>query len=275
MREEKPPLHTYHRFLDEAGDTTFYGKGRIPILGENGVSNAFMLGMVCFNEDLSIVRKVIVKKQKEVETSAYYRKVPSVIKRVNKGGFYFHAKDDLAELRKEFYDLILSFNCTFEAVVGQKDIQIFERKHNSKDNEFYADLLSHLIKNNLTEHDRVVLNIAELGNSTNVHNLNTALAKAKNRFALANPAEIPKTNVQFNIKKFKDEPLLSVVDYFCWAVQRVFEQGETRFYDYIADKTTSIVDLYNKKSGTSAAVVFNEINPLTEENQIKKGPQSP
>jgi hypothetical protein len=25
-------LFEYHRYLDEAGDTTFYGKGRIPIL---------------------------------------------------------------------------------------------------------------------------------------------------------------------------------------------------------------------------------------------------
>jgi hypothetical protein len=58
-------------------------------------------------------------------------------------------------------------------------------------------------------------------------------------------------------------------------VQRVFEQGKTRFYDYISDKTTSIVNLYNKKSGRSAAAVFNETYPLTEENQIKKRPQSP
>jgi len=28
---EKPV--SSHRFLDEAGDTTFYGKGRVPIIG--------------------------------------------------------------------------------------------------------------------------------------------------------------------------------------------------------------------------------------------------
>ena len=93
MRVEKSLLHDYHRFLDEAGDATFYGKGRIPILGEAGVSNAFMLGMVRFDEDLSIVRQTIIDAQKKVEDSRYYRKVPSVVKRVNKGGFYFHAKD--------------------------------------------------------------------------------------------------------------------------------------------------------------------------------------
>ena len=69
--------------------------------------------------------------------------------------------------------------------------------------------------------------------------------------------------------------MLSVVDYYCWAVQRVFGQGETRFYDYISDSVTTVIDLYNKKSGTNAASIFDISNPLTEENQIKKGPQSP
>jgi hypothetical protein len=124
MIQAKQPLHTYHRFLDEAGDATFYGKGgkRLPIIGENGISNVFMLGMLHFDEDLDVVRKAISDAQKKVEESRYYRKVPSVVKRVDKGGFYFHAKDDLAELRKEFFDIILSFNCSFEAVVGRKNV---------------------------------------------------------------------------------------------------------------------------------------------------------
>ena len=54
------------------------------------------------------------------------------------------------------------------------------------------------------EHDRLVLNISELSNSTNVHTLNLALTKAKNRFTSANPMDTPLTNVQFNIKKFKE-----------------------------------------------------------------------
>lgn len=32
-QKSKPALETYHRFLDEAGDTAFYGKGKTPIIG--------------------------------------------------------------------------------------------------------------------------------------------------------------------------------------------------------------------------------------------------
>ena len=53
MAEKKPePLHKYHRFLDEAGDTAFYGKGKVPIIGQQGVSKCFVRGMLKIKEPL-------------------------------------------------------------------------------------------------------------------------------------------------------------------------------------------------------------------------------
>lgn len=46
-----------HRFLDEAGDTTFFGKKKKVILGDIGVSKCFILGMVKFKEPLDFIRK--------------------------------------------------------------------------------------------------------------------------------------------------------------------------------------------------------------------------
>jgi len=273
MAHQKIPLHDYHLFLDEAGDATFYEKGgsRLPIIGQNGVSQIFMLGMLQFDGDLATIRQAITAKQSAVVQSPYYRKVPSVAKRVGKGGFYFHAKDDLPELRKEFFDLIQTLPCTFQAVAGLKSPEIFEKKHHGKKSEFYADLLSHLISGGLPKQPKVVLNIAELDNSTNVHNLNFALEKAQQRLDRDGQTV---GSVQFNVRKFKDEPLLSVTDYFCWAVQRVFETGETRFYDFVSPKIGQVLQLYNKKGGTSATLLFDRQNSLTEKNKIV-GPQSP
>ena len=50
----------YHHFLDEAGDTTFFGKGRLPMLGKDGVSQYFSLGLCWFNEPLQPIRKKII-----------------------------------------------------------------------------------------------------------------------------------------------------------------------------------------------------------------------
>lgn len=68
MNKTKPALETYHRFLDEAGDTAFYGKGKTPIIGvQNGVSLCFMLGMVKFKEPLEPIHQKVVALQQEIE----------------------------------------------------------------------------------------------------------------------------------------------------------------------------------------------------------------
>jgi hypothetical protein len=50
--KKKPMLKLYHRFLDESGDTTFYGKNKRIIVGEQGISKCFILGMVKFKTKL-------------------------------------------------------------------------------------------------------------------------------------------------------------------------------------------------------------------------------
>ena len=138
----------FHRFLDEAGDTTFYGKGKIPIIGKvEGVSLCFILGMVKFKEPLKEMREKIITLQNEVERDSYYNEVPSILKKKQKTGFYFHATDDIPEVREKFYKFLRSIDFSFEAVTGRKIYDIFTKKHNSKEEEFYGDMLSHLLKN--------------------------------------------------------------------------------------------------------------------------------
>jgi hypothetical protein len=236
--------HTSHRFLDEAGDTTFYGKGRKSIIGTEGVSTCFMLGMVKFRQPLDDIRNSIIDLQNSIANDPYFQ-VPSVIKKKDRYGYYFHAKDDLPEIRHEFFRFINGIDCSFEAVVAEKEIERFVTSHKDKEELFYADLLSHLLKNKFTAQEKLVLNIATKGTSTRNHNLNKALEIALARFGTSKIAQrkmadqqeifIPKKIVFNETNPFR-EPLLNVADYLCWAVQRVFEKGETRYYDFIKDK---------------------------------------
>lgn len=266
---KKYPTHQYHCFLDEAGDTTFYGKRRIPILGQHGVSKVFILGMVSFNDSLHDIRENIRKLETEIEQSDYYKKVPSVVKRVDKGGYYFHAKDDLPEIRKEFYDYIKTLDCNFQAVVGRKIISLFEKKHNGKDPEFYADLLSHLLEKGLNTPHKLVFNIAERANSTSIQNLENGLNKAKSRFKRSYPSKEHSEKIIFSVHKYQNEPLLTVADYLCWTVQRIYEKGETRFYDYTREKIEVVIDLYND----IGVQYYTKENPLTENNKVS--PRTP
>jgi hypothetical protein len=274
-------LHTLHRFLDEAGDTTFYGKKRKNIISTEGVSGCFILGMIKFKQPIEPVRETIIKMQKEIEASSYYQ-VPSVIKKKNSAGYFFHAKDDIPEIRKLFFDFILTLKFSFEAVVAAKSIERFATKHKDKEEYFYADILSHLLKNKLNKDEKLVLNIAEKGTSTKNHNLILALEKAKQRFAqkltlksevLNNEQNAVKrkdvsSNIVFNVTKPLQEPLLNVADYVCWSVQRVFERGEMRYYNFIKEKISLVIDLYDTKNYEGYKNYYSPKNPLTAENKI-------
>ena len=265
---EKDKLMDFHRFLDEAGDTTFYGKGKKKIIGEDGVSKTFILGMTKIKDPLDEVRDKINALQEKIVNDEFYH-VPSVLKKINKTGYYLHATDDLPEVRKEMFDLIKTINCSFEAVVGRKDIERYETNHKGKEEYFYADLLSHLLKNKLSKHDKLVVHISERGKSTKNHNLELAFLKAKQRFSKINRNNQSKTKVVFNVNYPTKDPLLNLADYFCWSIQRVFERGEIRYYNFIKDQIKLVIDLYDTENYEEWRNYYdNQKNPLTVNNKI-------
>jgi hypothetical protein len=261
--------HTYHRFLDEAGDTTFYGKGKTPIVGNEGVSKCFILGMLKVKEPLSAVRERIIDLQKHIASDPFFNTVPSVQKRIKGPGYFVHAKDDLPEIRKIVLDLIKSVDCSFEAVVGRKIYTLYENKHNGREAEFYADMLSHLLKNKLNSYEALVLNISHRSKCTTHTNLSIGLDKAIDISTKKYPGKDNACKVVFNVQYPSTEPLLNIADYFCWAVQRVFERGETRFYDYLNDKISLVIDLYDSENFEKSGNYYNRKKPLTKHNLLK------
>jgi len=269
MSTESPlPLEKVHRFLDEAGDTTFFGRGNVPALGQTGVSLCFSLGMVHFTAPVAEVRREIETLCRAVETDDYLNRVPSVVKRVQSGGFFFHAKDDSPEVRERLFRWIRATNCSFEMVVGRKIPERFARDHHGKDSEFYADLLSHLLNNKLKLGHRQVINIAERGKTTRNHVLELAMAMARRRFAENQDAAEISSEVVFNVQNPRTEPLLCVPDYLAWSVQRVFERGETRHYDFLRERIALVVDLYDEEKHAGRRNHYSPACPLTAENKI-------
>lgn len=163
-----------------------------------------------------------------------------------------------------------SLDCSFEAVVGRKICDLYETKHNGNESEFYADMLSHLLKNKLGSSERLVLNIAQRGKTTRNAVLESALQKAINsrKTDTWKVEQEPTTKVVFNVQHQHSEPLLNIADYFCWAIQRVFERGEMRYYEYLSEKMSLIVDIYDKSRWEENKNYYNSRNPLTNEQNI-------
>lgn len=265
---EKTPAYQYHRFLDEAGDTTFYGKGKTPIIGSDGVSKCFILGMLKIKEPLHDVRQKVVELQNAIVNDPWFNEVPSIAKKKSKMGYYLHAKDDVPEVRKMAFELINSINCSFEAMVARKIYALYERKHNGKEAEFYADMLAHLLKNKFNKYDNLVLNIAHRSRCTTHANLQKGLEKSLERSIKKNPSKQNSCKVVFNVQSPTTEPLLNISDYFCWAIQRVFERGEMRYYDFIADKISVVLDLYDVENFDKGGNYYGKKKKLTESNKL-------
>ena len=259
----------HHRFLDEAGDTTFYGKGKISVIGNEGSSHCFILGMLKINEPLDTVRKKVIELQQVIAEDSYFHGVPSIEKMKASCGYFLHAKNDLPEVKKMAFDLIKTLDCSFEAVVGRKIPTLYESKHNGKEAEFYADLLSHLLKNKLNAYSKLVLNISHRSKCTTHTNLQKGLSKAVTRAQSKAPDKANDCSVVFNVQQPTAEPLLNIADYFCWAIQRVFERGETRYYDYISDQVAMVQDLYDFEKWKSRGNYYNRQKKLSSDNCLK------
>ncbi|MEK0210022.1 hypothetical protein WM015_08035 [Bifidobacterium mongoliense] len=257
-----------HRFIDEAGDMTFYtrkhGK-RIPAVGIDGVSSCFMMGMVHVKEDLESARNKIRDFDHEIESSVFFRSFLSVQKSIRSGrhGFYTHAKNDPAELRYEFFKLMLDdIDFTIQVVVGRKIQSLYEKQHHGKESEFYADLLSHLIKDKASINGLIV-DVAQRGSSTSNNNLHHALEIAHSRSINNRRMRELGDGIKFNVQPYDEDPLLSLSDYGLWAVQRVFERGDEKFYQLIKAKIVLVHDLYDQSNYAQYKNYYTPRNPLS------------
>lgn len=262
------PVRTHHRFLDETGDTTFYGKGRRLIVGQQGVSLSFGLGMVRIDRPLPEIRRDIQVLHALVEGDPLLNALPSVRKRIEGGGFFFHACMDTDDVRAVFLRYLRNLPCEAEVVVARKLPALFEKQHHAREEEFYADLLSHLIKRRLKLGGTLVLNVAARGSSTRDKVLSEALHLATVRASKRWAEDSLSTRVVFNVQSPRTEPLLIVADYLCWAVQRVFERGDLRHYTYLAEKIRLVVDLYDREKYEGSRNYYDKRNPLTAGNRL-------
>ena len=106
-----PAIRKY--FVDEAGDATLFSeKGKV-IIGSPGCSRYFILGVLdvpdpeALNTDLEALRAQLL-------VDPYFKKVPSMQPVEKKTLLAFHAKDDVPEVRREVFNLLLrSTICAF------------------------------------------------------------------------------------------------------------------------------------------------------------------
>ena len=103
-------------FVDEAGDPNLFNRrGRI-IVGKAGCSSFFVLGLLDIEDPGALAADLAAVRQKLL-ADPYFKDVPSFQPRSRKTAAAFHAKDDLPEVRREVYRILIRHPVKFFAVV--------------------------------------------------------------------------------------------------------------------------------------------------------------
>jgi len=226
-------------FVDETGDPVFYDEHGNLIVGIEGCSQILGIGFIETDQPHAI-RRAIAELHTQMENDKYLQSIPSITK-TNRA---FHAKDDAPEVRYLVYQAISQLDFKAQFVVARKIERVFRNSFEAKESKFYDHLVSQLFTNVLHRHTRNHVYFSQRGSKTRQANLEQAILNGidsfENRWGKKVDTEInvtPQTPV--------GEPCLQVIDYMNWAVYRAFVRGEMRYFDFIADKVSLLVDLYD------------------------------
>ena len=258
---------THHYFVDEAGDLTLFNKKGQSLVGTEGVSSFFMLGVAQL-PDPEYAHGELNKLRAKLLADPYFKGVPSMQLDANKTAKSFHACKDLPEVRREVFSLLPQFKVKVQVVIRRKEdllitaksaFQKFGKKLSP--NDVYDSLIKRLFKNLLHKADENRIVIARRGKSARLRALQDAISNAKINFEKKwKICHDNQSNVQV---AYPHEFIgLQIVDYYLWALQRLYERGEDRFFNLLAPDYRLIMDVDDKRN-RHYGEWYSDKNPLT------------
>lgn len=245
---------------------------RIPIDGVEPLvahecSNYFILGKLDIADPVSLGAALDALRSKLL-ADPYFKRVPSMQPEQRKTALGFHAKDDIAEVRREVFRVLMEADVRFYAVVRSKaDLVAYVKRQNEVDatyrykgDQLYDTLVEELFRRYHPLADELNICFAKRGNRARTHAFRSAIEKAEARFeseyGLRRSAK-----VSIVASTPVESGGLQAVDYFLWALQRYYERKDERYAELIWPKVIEVHDLDGIEDGRKG-VVYNKKRPL-------------
>jgi Protein of unknown function (DUF3800) len=241
-----PTRAAAHYFVDETGDGVIFNARGHVILGTEGCARHFIIGALQVQSperlatDLNSIRASLL-------ADPYFNGVESMKPERRKMALAFHAKDDLAEVRREVFKLLLAHDLKFFAVVRRMDsVLTYVKQRNQRDDEYryrpdelYDKTIARLFKDRLHVADDCNIVFARRGDSNRTQAFRAMLDTSKARFETkwGRPIE---SNISVTASTPQHSVCLQAADYFLWALQRFYERGEDRFLRLIWPKVSLV-----------------------------------
>lgn len=224
-----------------------------------------MLG-VAHLPDPTEARKAVRELREQLLADPYFRGVPSMQPESGRTARAFHAKNDPAEVRREVFRLLPSLGVKVQAVVRRKRELVSVARHlHSKGqrltaNDVYDDMVKRLFRNLLHKADENRICFAWRGKSDRSEALTQAIRRAQRNFERKWRISSDKPTLIRSMYPWEDEGL-QVVDYFLWALQRLYERHEDRFFELLRPSFRLVMDLDDKRNHEYGEW-YSDANPL-------------
>jgi len=256
-----------HYFVDEAGDPVLFDSRGRALPGTEGCSRHFILGVLDVADPVALASD-LVQLRLQLLQDPYFKDVPSMQPERRKTALAFHAKDDLPEVRREVFRLLLTHDVQFFAVVRNKaSVLEYVRQRNQhgdayryQPNELYDKLVARLFKDRLHLSPESDVCFAERGKSDRTAALAKALTVAQHRFATQWQRQ-HETTVTARQSSPPKDVALQAVDYFLWALQRYFERHESRYIELLWPKV-GLVHAVDETATAPYGVYYTKKKPL-------------
>ena len=264
-------------FVDEAGDPKLFGRRDKVVVGNEGVSKYFMLGKLDVADPVSL-RGDLEALRTELLADPYFKDVPSFQSERKKTALAFHAKNDLPEVRRAVYKVLLKpvHKLSFSVIIRDKmELIAYVAQQNERDkayryreNEVYDSLVTELFQAFHPAVDLVDICYATRGRKPRSKAFVTAISKAESVFERQYGMKPPHA---WRVRP-SAPPMdvgLQAVDYFLWAVQRFFERREDRFIELIWPKVHWVHDL-DRIEDSHRGVRYDKNRPLNMAERTRK-----
>lgn len=269
-------MSAIHYFVDEAGDTTLFGRHGKVMVGTEMVSRFFMVARLEV-PDVEALAADIAALRAQLLSDPLLNSVPSMQVAAGKTALFFHAKDDVPEVRHAVFKLLMQHELRISVVVKDKQALLAEVRQREAANpkyryradghNIYDDLIGRLFNRfgtfGVTRH----VTFAVRGNKARTEALKNVLDQIDARFA-NDFGFMPHGHTTIHSSYPSLTAGLQACDYLLWALQRFYERHEERYLHAMWPKFARVFDLdapvpKTKGKPIHAGVEFNEKHPLS------------
>lgn len=236
-------------FLDESGKPEVFSARGLNLVEQNQASKFLVIAAIRTDDQLNLQRKVTVFRA-ELLSEQELTKIFSSAYTLDA----FHANRDYTQVMEKFYEFICTLDIKIDVIVVDKLKCYTPLQQNP--GRMYGVMAGQLLKNICHQSNNTEVIFSRKDSKLK---LQKELEAGVEQVRLDYLQKHPNLDAKYSLSYFHNSHYthggLQIADYVSYAVFKVFEHDNRRWYEQIKDKIGKIQDICNKK-------YFTRSNPL-------------